>query len=89
MNALTYPIIILCTAILVVVFMLRMVVTMFEDIFKQNGVELPGITKMIISASNFIRDYCWLVLFCVALFIVLRKVFSKKEWFKTANDKFI
>ncbi|CAG2532847.1 type IV pilus assembly protein PilC [Maribacter dokdonensis] len=89
MNALTYPIIILCTAILVVVFMLRMVVPMFEDIFKQNGVELPGITKMIISASNFIRDYGWLVLLCVALLIVLRKVFSKKEWFKTANDRFI
>lgn len=89
MNALTYPIIILCTAILVVVFMLRMVVPMFEDIFKQNGVELPGITKMIISASNFIRDYGWLVLLCVALLIVLRKVFSKKEWFKTVNDRFI
>ncbi len=89
MNALTYPIIILCTAILVVVFMLRMVVPMFEDIFKQNGVELPGITKMIISASNFIKDYGWFVLICMALLIVLRKVFSRKEWYKTASDTFI
>jgi len=40
-SALTYPLIILSTAILVVVFMLRMVVPMFEDIFKQNGVESP------------------------------------------------
>ncbi|WP_437368404.1 type II secretion system F family protein [Maribacter litoralis] len=89
MNALTYPIIILCTAILVVVFMLRMVVPMFEDIFKQNGVELPGITKMIISASNFIKGYGWFVLLFIGLLIVLRKVFSTKQWFKSANDRFI
>lgn len=89
MNALTYPIIILCTAILVVVFMLRMVVPMFEDIFKQNGVELPGITRMIISASNFIKDYGWLVLTSIGLLIILRNLFSKKNWFKKGNDKFI
>ncbi|WP_321827251.1 type II secretion system F family protein [Maribacter dokdonensis] len=89
MNALTYPIIILCTAILVVVFMLRMVVPMFEDIFKQNGVDLPGITKMIIGASNFIKNYGWLVLMLIGLLIVLRKVFSTKQWFKSANDQFV
>ena len=82
-------IIILCTAILVVVFMLRMVVPMFEDIFKQNGVELPGITRMIISASNFIRDYGWLVLIIIGLLLFLRNVFSKREWFKKGNDKFV
>ena len=87
MNALTYPIIILCTAVLVVIFMLRMVVPMFEDIFKQNGVDLPGITKMIIAASNFIRDYGWLVLLGIASLLVLRRTFSNKEWYKTGKDK--
>ncbi|SNR80535.1 type IV pilus assembly protein PilC [Maribacter sedimenticola] len=89
MSALTYPIIILCTAVLVLVFMLRMVVPMFEDIFKQNGVELPTITKMIINASNFIKDYGWLVLVFIILILILRNVFSKKDWFKKWNDKFI
>jgi type IV pilus assembly protein PilC len=89
MNALTYPIIILCTAVLVVVFMLRMVVPMFEDIFKQNGVDLPAITKMIISVSNFIRDYGWLVLVFIGGLLVLRKTFSKKEWYKKGKDKFL
>ena len=89
LSALTYPIIILITAVLVVVFMLRMVVPMFEDIFKQNGVDLPGITKMIISASNFIRDYGWLVLLFIGSLLVLRKPFSKKEWFKKGKDQFL
>jgi type IV pilus assembly protein PilC len=69
--------------------MLRMVVPMFEDIFKQNGVELPGITKMIISVSNFVRDYGWLVLIFIGLLIVLRKLCSKKVWYKTGTDKLI
>ncbi|KAA2216574.1 type II secretion system F family protein [Maribacter flavus] len=89
LNALTYPIIILCTAVLVVVFMLRMVVPMFEDIFKQNGVELPGITKMIIGASNGIKEYGWLVLSILALLVLLRSVYAKKEWYKTNKDKFL
>ncbi len=86
-NALTYPIIILITAIIVVIFMLRMVVPMFEDIFKQNGGDLPGITKMVIGASNFVKDYGWLVLIAFGSLIALRKTFSEKEWFKKGKDK--
>lgn len=88
-SAMTYPIIILSTAVLVVIFMLRMVVPMFEDIFKQNGVDLPPITKMIISCSNFIRDYGWLVLLFIGMLLVLRKTFSKKEWYKQGKDKML
>ncbi|MET1260656.1 type II secretion system F family protein [Flagellimonas sp. DF-77] len=80
-NALTYPVIILCTAILVVVFMLRMVVPMFEDIFRQNGVELPAITKGIIAASNFVKDYGTALLFAMfALWILKRFVLNGKEF---------
>jgi len=88
-NALTYPVIILCTAILVVIFMLRMVVPMFEDIFNQNGGELPAITKMVIGASNFIKDYGWLVLIGFGSLIALRKTFSDKTWYKKGKDKFL
>ena len=88
-NALTYPIIILVTAILVVVFMLRMVVPMFEDIFRQNNVELPVITKMVVNASNFIRDYGWLVLLVLVAVVLVRKTFSDKAWFKKGKDKLL
>ncbi|MEX0274333.1 MAG: type II secretion system F family protein [Flavobacteriaceae bacterium] len=81
LNAMTYPIIILCTAILVVVFMLRMVVPMFEDIFRQNGVDLPGITKAIIGMSNGIKSYGIPLLLVLGGLIVLRKsLFGKKAF---------
>ncbi len=88
-NALTYPIIILCTAVLVVIFMLRMVVPMFEDIFKQNGVELPVITQWIISISNFIRDYGWLLLLVFVSLLLLRKPLLKQAKFKEKWDHFV
>ncbi|MEX0274499.1 MAG: type II secretion system F family protein, partial [Flavobacteriaceae bacterium] len=81
-SAMTYPLIILVTAILVVVFMLRMVVPMFEDIFRQNNVDLPGITKMIIGASNFIKDYGWLFLLLVISMFLMRKMLMDKPVFK-------
>jgi type IV pilus assembly protein PilC len=86
LNAMTYPIIILCTAILVVIFMLRMVVPMFEDIFRQNGVDLPTITKWIIAASNGIKDYGWITLLVLATLLVFQKTLFKTENIQRKKD---
>ncbi len=89
LNALTYPTIILCTALLVVIFMLRMVVPMFEDIFKQNGVTLPTITRAIIGASNFLSTYgLSIALGLLGLFVVQRFLF-KNERFRKKKQEFL
>lgn len=88
-SALTYPLIILCTAILVVVFMLRMVVPMFEDIFEQNGVELPAITQWIIGVSNIIERYGLIVLLGIFVLVLLRKPLMQKESIRRSWDYFI
>lgn len=85
-NALTYPIIILITAILVIIFMLRLVVPMFEDIFKQNGVDLPWITEVIVAASNFIKTYGWILLFLFLGVLIARRVLFKNLWFQEKRD---
>ncbi|WP_047415849.1 type II secretion system F family protein [Cellulophaga sp. Hel_I_12] len=85
-SALTYPIIILVTAVLVVIFMLRLVVPMFQDIFKQNNVELPGITKFIVSLSDFIGNYGWWVVAFLLIIIIFRKLLTKNENFKKHRD---
>ncbi|MDC6384643.1 type II secretion system F family protein [Flagellimonas taeanensis] len=85
-NALTYPMIILCTAILVVIFMLRMVVPMFEDIFRQNKVELPTITRWIIAVSNFIGDYGGVAIIVLIVLTLLRKPIFYRESLKRKKD---
>ena len=88
-SALTYPVIILSTAILVVAFMLNYVVPMFQDIFKQQGVELPTITKFIIKVSEFIQHYGLVILFIVMGVIASQSFLNKKKRFKQLKDKLI
>jgi len=88
-SALTYPIIILSTAVLVVAFMLRFVVPMFQDIFRQQGVELPAITKFIISLSEFVGNYGWLLLLAIITMIASKSFLNKKKRFKQFKDAFV
>ena len=81
-NALSYPIVVLCTAFLAVLFMLQFVVPMFADIFKQNRVELPWITQKIIAMSNSFTKYYWVLFLFIVLIFVFIKVFKTKEWYK-------
>lgn len=88
-SALTYPAIILSTAVLVVIFMLQYVVPMFQDIFEQQGIDLPQITKLIIKASEFLNNYGWLLLFVfVSLFIFQSYLFKRKK-FKVIKDNLV
>ncbi|CAL2079808.1 type II secretion system F family protein [Tenacibaculum sp. 190524A02b] len=82
MNALSYPIIILSTAFLAVFFMLQFVVPMFADIFRQNNVELPWITTKIIGLSNMFKEYYWIAVLGIISFLVFKKTFQSKIWYK-------
>ncbi len=88
-GALMYPIIIFVTAVGVVAFMLSFVVPMFQDIFKQNNVELPGITKLIIRLSEGLKAYGWLLLIVIVLGMILRSTLSKKHWYRKRKDRFM
>ena len=76
-SALTYPVIVLSTAVLVVFFMLSYVVPMFEDIFRQNKIELPFLTRVIIAISQSIKSYGWIFFLLIFLSIVLGKYLMK------------
>lgn len=88
-SALTYPIIILSTAVVVVIFMLNYVVPMFQDIFEQQKVELPAITRFIINCSEFLKSYGWVLLFILFLLVAFRALFNRQLWFRKAKDKFV
>lgn len=89
MNAISYPIVVLTTAVLSVFFMLKFVVPMFADIFKQNGVELPFLTKVIISASSMMEKYFWVVVFFILSVILVVKAVRKKEFYKKVSSSVI
>lgn len=88
-SALTYPVIVLCTALLVIMFMLRYVVPMFVDIFKQNKVALPGITKMIIRFSDMIGSYGGYIIGGGIVLILGSSYIAKQPWFRKAWGTFL
>jgi type IV pilus assembly protein PilC len=88
-NALTYPIVVLTTALLAVIFMLKFIVPMFADIFKQNNVELPWLTKVIMSFSEGFQKYFSVFLLFIFLLFIFRKMIVKKEWYQKFSTKII
>jgi type IV pilus assembly protein PilC len=55
-SAMTYPVIVVCIAILITTFLLVKVVPIFGDIFRDFGANLPAPTQFLIDVSNFVRN---------------------------------
>ena len=73
-SALIYPAILLVVSVLSVVIMLGFVVPQFETLFEDMGEALPLLTRMVVSAANFIAEWGWLMLLLVvALGYYLRR----------------
>lgn len=75
-SAVSYPIIILATAILVFVFMIMVIVPLFVDVYSRTGGELPGITVAVMAFSDNFMYY--LLIFCL-LGIGISIVFNPKQ----------
>jgi len=88
-SALTYPIIVLATALLAVIFMLRFIVPMFKDVFSQNNVRLPAITEAVIGFSEWFGTYGWGILIVIAIFIFAQKFLNKKQSYRNLKDRFL
>ncbi|MDH5345809.1 MAG: type II secretion system F family protein, partial [Gammaproteobacteria bacterium] len=61
-NALIYPIALVVTAVAIISFMLAYVVPKVVYIFENYDQELPLLTRIMIGASDFIRDYWFLLI---------------------------
>ena len=79
-SALTYPVLVLFTAIIAVAFMLSVIVPMFKEIFQRFHGDLPLLTRQIISLSNWFKHHYILVLLVIISLVFLAhylKRFSK------------
>ena len=73
-GAMVYPIVVILVAMTIVGGILYFIIPKFEVIFKDFGVDLPGITKFLIMASHVVLEKFYLVLlipFLIWVFIKL------------------
>lgn len=87
--ALTYPSIVLTTAVLVVIFMLSYVVPMFQDIFKQNNMELPFLTQVIVKLSGMTKTYGMYLFIVLIVFVFSTQFFKDNHKFKRTMHYFL
>lgn len=78
-KAMIYPIALLVVIVAVVVAMMIMVIPTFSDMYSDMGQELPWITRMLVSCSDFMVDKWYVVILVVAAVIVGIKMFKATE----------
>lgn len=79
-SAVSYPLVILCTAVAVVAFMLAVIVPMFEQVYARMGGELPALTRWIISLSKSFPAYAAAIAVAgSAAYIILYTNRNRKE----------
>lgn len=77
-SAMTYPIIVLCIAIGVIIFILVSIVPQFVQMYEDNDAEIPAITTFVMSASDFIVNYYLFIILGVGIFVGLFIYLYKK-----------
>jgi len=71
-QSITYPLLVLTTAIGAVMFMLVFIVPVFADVYKRFDTDLPFITKAVIFLSKYVKWF-FLGLFIIASFLIFMK----------------
>ncbi len=79
-SAVSYPLVILCTAVAVVGFMLAVIVPMFEQVYARMGGQLPALTRWIIGLSKSFPAYAAVTaLIGVSAYVALYLNRNRKE----------
>jgi type IV pilus assembly protein PilC len=88
-SAMAYPVIVLAIAMLIMVFLLAFIVPRFEQIFKDmlGNKPLPGITQMVIAASNVIKTQWYLIFGAIIVIVVVYKMIARSPKGREALDR--
>jgi general secretion pathway protein F len=77
--ALIYPSILFVVAMLAIVGMLGFVVPQFDTLFADMGEALPLMTRMVITAADFVKSYFWLIVVTVVGLVLYLRNWAASE----------
>lgn len=81
-SALSYPIVIVATAILVLCFMITVVIPMFEQVYSRMGGSLPEMTQFMMRLSARFPMICIIIAFLVICFAVIRLLWGETDKYR-------
>ena len=83
-GAMTYPAAVLVISMAVVALLLLKVIPVFQKMFEGMGGQLPGLTQSLITASQFMQNYWWLI---AGIFIVIYIAFIR--FYRTEKGRWV
>ncbi len=78
-KALGYPIAVIVVAFIVTAILLLFVVPVFEDMFKSFGADLPAFTRMVVSMSQWMKEWWWILVGIIISVIYVFSYFKKRS----------
>jgi len=88
-SALIYPAVLLFVAIGSIVLILTFVLPQFETMFQEAGAKLPTATRLVMAASQVLRDDWWMILLGLALFAVAMQRLMQQSSIQALRDRII
>ena len=85
LSAVSYPIVILCIAVVVVSFMLTVIVPMFEQVYSRMGGELPIITQWVVSMSRSLPNFALRAMIITVVLGILYWRYKKTDTVRSAS----
>ncbi len=88
-GALSYPIVIVVTAMLVLFFMITVVVPMFEQVYSRMGGSLPEITQFMLKLSSHFPLVFTLTGLVILTLVSIKLVYGKTEKYRRITSAFL
>lgn len=88
-SALIYPTVMIFVAIAIIILLMVYVVPQVTEVFASQNQDLPRLTSILISVSNFLRSYSWALLAILLAFIGGFNYALRKKENRYAFDKFL
>ncbi len=89
-SSLIYPIILIVVAVASILVIMTFVVPKITELFEGSEELLPVATKLVISFSNFISNYWWLLLvILISIGFLIRYLFTSAKYRKFWDAKFL
>ncbi len=85
-SALTYPVVVICVAVIAVVLMAAFVLPKFADLYKSVNAKLPLPTRMLLGITDFFNSYWWAIFLGLAALGGLTMVFLGGNANKARRD---
>ncbi|MDD5704849.1 MAG: type II secretion system F family protein [Kiritimatiellae bacterium] len=86
-SAMAYPVVVLCLSIGIAIAMVTFVVPVFASMYKDFDAQLPGPTRILLAASDFMKRFWWLLALVATALVMLFRFWKRTPAGALAFDR--